>query len=398
MMKRILNKLPRSERGVVLIIVLILLAVGGLTIAPMLSHMSTGLKAGQTYERKTNEYYAADAGVEDALWQIKNSDAEVPLDDLNINGKTVAVTITNAGENPDGYDTYLIESEATGDDGGSTAINSFVEFSGGFDFLLDNAITTPGTLNLPGDVSIADGDTVMCENYEDYEEEYGAEQYVGNWPTADEISAFYLTADVQNAEYIGPDGINIGSLPAPASIGPLYRDGDLDIYSTVTDATLTLDDTIYVTGDLTLGGAKDFTLDLNGQTIFVKSPTDDPKYAIDVEGKCTITGSGCIIAIGDIKFAPKMEASSADYFVLIMSVGDTLPSGDTIGGTVYLQPSGTFYGAIAAKTLITVQSGTEQLIDNTWNDPGVDIDINFPGLDDDDYTGYDLEVRTWDIS
>ena len=63
MMKRILNKLPRSERGVVLIIVLILLAVGGLTIAPMLSHMSTGLKAGQTYERKTNEYYAADAGV-----------------------------------------------------------------------------------------------------------------------------------------------------------------------------------------------------------------------------------------------------------------------------------------------------------------------------------------------
>ena len=78
MMKRILNRLPGNERGVVLIIVLILLAVGGLTIAPMLSHMSTGLKAGQTYERKTAEYYAADAGVEDAIYKILSDNASLP--------------------------------------------------------------------------------------------------------------------------------------------------------------------------------------------------------------------------------------------------------------------------------------------------------------------------------
>ena len=102
-MKRILNKLPRNERGVVLIIVLILLAVGGLTIAPMLSHMSTGLKAGQTYERKTDEYYAADAGVENALWQITREQRvpEFPSEEgdqwqysiADINGKDVYITI-----------------------------------------------------------------------------------------------------------------------------------------------------------------------------------------------------------------------------------------------------------------------------------------------------------------
>ena len=103
-MKRILNRLPRNERGVVLIIVLILLAVGGLTIAPMLSHMSTGLKAGQTYEKKTEEYYAADAGVEDALWQITRvqHDPALPSNEADdpwqysitdINGKNVKITI-----------------------------------------------------------------------------------------------------------------------------------------------------------------------------------------------------------------------------------------------------------------------------------------------------------------
>ena len=47
-----------------LTLVLILLVVGGLILAPLLGFMSTGLTAGQVYEKKTAELYGADAGVE----------------------------------------------------------------------------------------------------------------------------------------------------------------------------------------------------------------------------------------------------------------------------------------------------------------------------------------------
>jgi len=71
-MKRTLNKSIRDEKGQALILALILLLIGGLIIAPLMGFMSTGLIAGQVFEKKMDGLYAADAGVEDALWKIKN--------------------------------------------------------------------------------------------------------------------------------------------------------------------------------------------------------------------------------------------------------------------------------------------------------------------------------------
>jgi hypothetical protein len=49
--------------------------LGGLIIAPMLSYMSTGLKVGkEVYEDRMYEFYAADAGVEDALWYLQSDE------------------------------------------------------------------------------------------------------------------------------------------------------------------------------------------------------------------------------------------------------------------------------------------------------------------------------------
>jgi len=78
MMKKILNKLIRNAEGQALPIVLILMAVGGLIIAPLLTYTSSGLKIGQLYTKIADEFYAADGGVEDGLWQIKYNH----LDDL----------------------------------------------------------------------------------------------------------------------------------------------------------------------------------------------------------------------------------------------------------------------------------------------------------------------------
>ncbi len=76
-MKRIINKI-RNEQGQALPIVLILMVIGGLIIAPLLSYMSSGLLVGEKYEAMADELYAADSGVEDGLWEITNN----RLDDL----------------------------------------------------------------------------------------------------------------------------------------------------------------------------------------------------------------------------------------------------------------------------------------------------------------------------
>lgn len=67
---KLLRKIHKKESGQVLILVLILLLLGGLIIAPLLGFMSTGLKAGQVFEENMDEIYAADAGVEDAIYNI----------------------------------------------------------------------------------------------------------------------------------------------------------------------------------------------------------------------------------------------------------------------------------------------------------------------------------------
>jgi hypothetical protein len=67
----------QREGGQAFILVLILLLMGGLMLPPMLSFVSTGLKAGQLIEQKTDELYAADAGIEDAIWKIIKDDASL---------------------------------------------------------------------------------------------------------------------------------------------------------------------------------------------------------------------------------------------------------------------------------------------------------------------------------
>lgn len=74
-------KYLHEEKGQALIAVLVLLMIGSLTLPPTLSHISTSLKTGQVYETKTNELYAADSGIEDAIWQIKYDRLEVLFTD-----------------------------------------------------------------------------------------------------------------------------------------------------------------------------------------------------------------------------------------------------------------------------------------------------------------------------
>jgi hypothetical protein len=101
----------RDERGQVLVITLIFLIIGVIILVPALNLMGTGITGGRVYEQKIDELYAADAGVEDALWHIRYDFVEDILGggydeydyysaypypyDLDVNDKDVAVTMQN---------------------------------------------------------------------------------------------------------------------------------------------------------------------------------------------------------------------------------------------------------------------------------------------------------------
>lgn len=81
MRKNTLKKLTADEKGQVLIIVMLLMLVSVLIVAPMLSYVSSGLLTGKNvYESKMHEFYAADAGVEHALWYLQSKARMEQLD------------------------------------------------------------------------------------------------------------------------------------------------------------------------------------------------------------------------------------------------------------------------------------------------------------------------------
>jgi len=63
----------KKEKGHVFITALIILAFGSLVIGPLMGYIGSGLIAGKTFESQTIEVYSADAGIEDAIWQLQNA-------------------------------------------------------------------------------------------------------------------------------------------------------------------------------------------------------------------------------------------------------------------------------------------------------------------------------------
>jgi len=362
-MKSAVKGLIRDEKGKAMVMALILLVIGGLTSTPLLAYMGSGLLAGEVYEKSTAELYAADAGVEDAVWNIQHEVPEVmgltscypdwSYNMSDVNGRSVDVTITLVSNVTF---TYRIVSTATGDDSG-TEIEAYVTGEskyGDYWGIMDNVLTSLGEITLmPGsNVTPSEGDNSPLE------------YYGGGWPEVGELEDFYGQQVENETHYYGDTEIDLegNSCPPgpiyvndeennswPSGLGPLYVDGELDIVNSINDeATLTLDGTLYITGDTLIGKTdQDFTLDLNDHTIFVASDTTGAQNALELGGKCTVEGPGCIVAIGDIKFEPNIEAGMTEPIFIMSVMGDT-----------FLQPGGDFYGSIAGSVEVDLWPGT----------------------------------------
>jgi len=96
-MIRLLPQLLISQKGQALVIVLGLLALGGLTIAVSLNYATTNLKSSQIIEEKTEGVYAAGAGVEYALWSLGQGDESPTQLSENISRMTVGMEELDLG-------------------------------------------------------------------------------------------------------------------------------------------------------------------------------------------------------------------------------------------------------------------------------------------------------------
>ena len=104
-MLRFLRQIMRSEKGQALPAVLALLVLGGLTIAPTLSHASTSLNLGRIIQENVHGIYAADAGVEEALWCLGEGTSPPEQLTENVNQTAVAIQTEDKGD----YTLYLGE-------------------------------------------------------------------------------------------------------------------------------------------------------------------------------------------------------------------------------------------------------------------------------------------------
>ena len=377
--------------------VLILLLISGLIIGPLLSYMGTGLITGQVYEMRTNELYAADAGVEDAIWKIQHArEAGLPGCGnqwvytypgpgeplFEVNGKNIVVTIQHLGAG-----TYNITSIAITDDGDGTAaivsgteIEAYItatysDFSG----FLDSAITSGDDITIRGSKTSVSGNISLPPDGEldppDFDPENGqVNREELNWPTGEEIADFYWP-EVEHLTPV-PDGYEI-DIPSgttednPYVIGPLSAAGDLTIKGT---GWVEIGGIIYIKGNLDFKATPEINININQQTIFAEGD-------IYIPPNVNTSGSGCIIAVGDVQFNPNMSSGNED-FLLVMSVE----------GIITFNPGTDFYGALVGNVDVTLQPN----ITLNWLSPE-GKGLNFPGADPNDSSRWIWKINTWEV-
>jgi len=240
-------------------------------------------------------------------------------------------------------------------DGGEGFDEVSVTFS--YSELLENAITCKGDVTINSNSYVAGpvlyGGQLINEGTIDGN--VTKDEYMP-WPDSAYFVDFYIRqVDIQN-----PDDrslIDIAELEGN-ELESLYRNGDLNIDNTGEPADITLEGTIYVTGNLDFqqpGGKRSYSIDLNGQTVFVEGDITFPAHRV------SLSGSGCIIALGNINFQPVIESSIQPAFAALIS----------LEGEITLHPQGILYGTVVGQNVVTLQP--DCYIEHT--DP---IGLNFP--------------------
>ncbi len=368
-MKTGMRRLIREEKGAALALTLVLLLIGGLIITPVIRHMGTGIIAGGVHEKRMGELYAADAGVEDAIWKIQNPDdiadwpdptcADSPWEEpyeyeLWVDGRDVTLSIEYLGN-----DNYRVISTATDADGSTTIVESRVFWGSHWKEILNF-----GVIALDGDITIT-GTSVLDSSpdpnamhiYADGNISIGGNSQVKGSATAsgDISDASRVTPGPVNDDYHPPiefglpdlsvywkeamsgefidvseDPDNTLVIDVSRSIGPAYINGDLHVTS---DALLTLTGPVWVEGDIKTDGKTEVTgrapLVAEGMITMVGGA------ALDTEEMPVVISTVDHEDIGS-DYSISFEGSADAYMVLYAPVGliDVSGSGAVNGAII----------------------------------------------------------------
>jgi len=126
-MIRFLQQMIKREKGQALPVVLVLLVIGGLTIVPSLNYTTTSLNSSQILGEKVKGIYAADAGLEDALWSLANGLSPATQLSDNVNHMTVTIQFVNQGD----YTLYFGELIQPGEHNDYLTIDGEMAWDGG---------------------------------------------------------------------------------------------------------------------------------------------------------------------------------------------------------------------------------------------------------------------------
>jgi hypothetical protein len=296
----------KDESGQALAMALIMLVLGGLLVVPTLSFMTTNLNANRTVNTKTSAIYAADAGIQDALWKLGNDidpfpggissyDLAETLNGMTVTVKKVAITQQGLGS--------LYTLEATSRlNGEKKAVITAQAVAGSatsadFSWMFEHAITSVGNISLKSnDIiygGILSGGSVSGQGAVRSGNIIEHQQPPPTLPTADYLKAYYWN-EAKNGSLLPSNYV----IPGGTSSNPhMIPSGYANDYMTITGTGYAkLSGTVYVKGNFRVDD-KNSIIDLNGKTIFAEGTG----Y---FKPGCTIYGPGCIITVGTLDFQP----------------------------------------------------------------------------------------------
>jgi len=387
-MKRIAKKIIRGEKGQSLIAVLILLLLGGLVTAPVLSLVTTGVDTNAVYEDDMNELYAADGGIEDAIRNIIAGAEGLPSESdpivsyqIDVNDKNVDVTITYIDDT-----TYRITSTATTDEESSTTIESYLTSSGGSG-IFDNAITAlNGDITLGGNARVissptsgegdifANGDINLSGNA----------RVEGDGTATGEIDLSGNSQiegdETEGATPVTPPDIDSAPYLQEAEMGGVHE-GNLSLSG---NGTYDLGP-LHITGNLSISGNRTVTLE---GTVYVDG-------TISMSGNTRIEGGFTIVADGNIGLTGNSKLDLEDIPFVFSTNGNISTTGNNWTSAIVYAPNGhvnltgnsRIYGTVLG--LSVTGSGNNKI----EYPIGLSDSESLPGTGDGTY-----QIRTWDIS
>ena len=337
-MKSKVKKLLKRQDGQIFLIALVLLAIGGLMLPPLLSFMGTGIKVSELHEEEVLSLYAADAGIEDALYVLRYlppmDPTEFPysgnISDINGNDVDYRIDIEIVGEKSR---RYKITSNATDIlDESLTTVEVFVQVTEIYSAY--GILALNGDIDLGGSVGIGDPSglpTNIHANGDIYSSSTttvaGNATATGTISNVDVTGNYTITEHVDYEVTVGIDTStnstyytdawntwpHYGNLSVDnyTALGPAYIDGDLEIKN---NGTVNLTGHVWVTGKVKISGTIDSTANTSDNT--------------------SLEDMHAVVSEGDIDFSGGPTIGSDGHYIFFVSLypGDTNDPAINVGG------------------------------------------------------------------